>query len=267
MKNYLLFLTLILSCATAEPIPTIHFDPSAEVTIRRAAMKSIAIKTPRNAPPDVLSVAEAGLSDPDAKVREHALAIIFRMAVAPQYYPGTKKIDLAESAPLKDHLLNLIEDQDEKVRQIAIDTIGVSLDPSPELEILFIERFKKETSGGNRKRIIQCLAHHEYDSPQTISLLCDALSDKYSGVKTDASKRIAQIKPHAALPLLIQGMRTEVLPVREQFSRAIKAYGQNAVPYLQQLEQMKEQADDEFRELLDETIKGARKEEANSVND
>lgn len=269
MKDcFILFAAVLtVSCSIAEPIPTDHYDPNAEVSERRAVIKSIAIRTPKNAPEDVLSVAEAGLSDPDSKVREYALAIILRLAVAPRYYPGTPKIDLTQFSALKERLLDLLEDKEEKVRQIAIEAIGVSFDPNPELETLFIERFKEETSGANRKRIVQCLAQHKYDSFETIALLRNALTDEHSEVKGDAAKRIAEIKPSEALPLLIQGMTTEDQFVRERFARAIKAYGRDAVPYLPKLEQMKEQANDASRELLDRTIKAVRNEESGSVHD
>lgn len=263
MKHYSTVVAALVLAVVANAAFTdeVKYDPKADTNERRANMKIIAIKTPQNVPPDVLAIAEAGLSDPDSEVRQHAAAIVLRMAAAPLYFPNIDKIDLSVHPSLKDRLLAALQDEDEKVRQIAIDAVAAGVEPSPQLESLLVQRFAEESSGANRSRLIQCLSKQKYASPQIAALLEQALTDEYPEVRGMAAQRVAQIKSSAALPRLVQGMTTQDPYVRENFQRAIEAYGKAARSYLPQLEELKDQTSNEVRQSIERTINAIQRQQ------
>jgi HEAT repeat protein len=207
-------------------------------SVRREAMKHIAIDQPERAGNDILPVLQRALSDEDADVRRYAAAAIARVSYESAANPDYKAKHGVKTEPraypkLAESLLNAITNEDAQVRENVVKALWFGFPPDAKTGSALARQYDVEKSPQVRIAIIGALARGQYSSAD--GLVIRGLDDPDSEVRGWAAHALSEMKqpPAAALEKVVLGLKTEQEPfTRQKFISAIGAYGKKASPHL-----------------------------------
>jgi len=249
---FFLFNSLVLALSPNEISDYKHRLSDPDPAVRLAAMSemgSLAERSPEKAGNDVVPFFTKGLSDPDSKVRYNAVSNIALVATqTTQRFLPLKPgmIDLQSYAPLKAILEKMLFDPDAEIRQNALIAYDNLFDLTPEMQAQLITQYTNEGEGGNQELIITSLAASESPTNSTVNFLLHLLDDhRYANRIAMTWAGVKGTPPQAALPKLVDLLsKTSNRYDRQAFVSAIGKYGEQARPYLGQIEKLRDKETD-----------------------
>jgi len=245
----LCFLLVVLSA-----IGHADYSSSADVESRRQSMKELAIKAPNNFSGDALAIVEAGLSDSDAEVRNHASAALWRYSVAKKYFKNSPEINLKNNSKLLKQIFESLADTDKNVRGNLVSTL-MGIEPDSEIEEHLIKRFKEENEGEVRSKIVQALILGKYETDGSKEIMVSAIQDNHPEVCGWSAKWIMMKKEKSALPHLVKGLTSESKFVRNNCSKAISSFKNDAKPFIPEIKKLKGKVKNkEIESSIEETL-------------
>ncbi len=226
---------------------------------RLAAMDelgSLLEKSSTNVSKETIAIAVNALRDPDSKVRYNAVSTlaVLGMKTAPAIVPLKPGVfDLRSYPPLQAALEKAMSDEYTETRQNALRAYNLIFKSSPEFLQKLMVRFEKEDKS-NRTLIASSLVMDGSFSKPVTELLLWLLDDpEYDWfVANDlANMGHNRGKENGALPVIFLPKLAEKLakatdiPHKEACARAIAEYGAQALPYLDQIQKMRDNETDE----------------------
>jgi HEAT repeat protein len=237
---------------------------SSDVDVRRAAMKELVSEQPEDRAEKIIPLLVIGLKDSDEKTRIYAAGGARRVTAFKTLKPEIGQL-VKESPELKQGLMNVIADDNRKVRENALAGLVQGYEPTREIEGVVLERLRVEQDKTVRLTLIESISVAGFTSPEAVDALIVALDDDSRGVRAMSALSITRLDPlpEKALPKLVELLQSEEVYRKVDYLRAIQAYGPAAEAYLPLMQEMlkreleKETStiyDDVFRENLTNTI-------------
>ena len=232
---------------------------NSNVEERRNFCKQIAIQAPNNLNGEIIQALTVAFSDPDSIVRRHASSAVWRYSCAKKY-TGKENIDIAQYPDLEQILLDGINDQDEKVREFVISSFPGGLPGNKNLESLLIKRFEIEESSMVKSKILQSMILLGYDSNETKQLFKKALKDGNPLVAGWAACKMPDFNGLDVIPDLVAGLTSRDKFLRNRCSTAILSYGQEAEPFLVELQNSEQIRTPDIQNTIRLTLEEIRKD-------
>lgn len=237
---------------------------SSDVDVRRAAMKELVNDQPEDRAEKVIPLLVVGLKDSDEKIRIYATGGTRRVTAFKTLKPEIDQL-VKDSPELKQGLMNVIADDNRKVRENALAGLVQGYEPTREVEAVVLERLRLEQDKTVRMTLIESISMAGFTSPEAVDALIVALDDESRGVRAMSALSITRLDPlpEKALPKLVELLQSEEVYRKVDYLRAIQAYGPAAEAYLPLMQEMlkreleKETStvyDDVFRESLTSAI-------------